>query len=91
MLTKGQIVISKDGRDKNYLFIIVSLEDQYVFLVDGKLRKLANPKKKKIKHIQIIKYVDEIIKSKLENNEYILDSDIRKALLNYKETFRDGN
>ena len=40
----GQIVFSKCGRDQGKPFIIVSIEDEYVYLVDGSLRKVDNPK-----------------------------------------------
>ena len=34
-------------------FIVVETDEKFVFLVDGSLRKIENPKKKKIKHIEI--------------------------------------
>ena len=49
----GQIVFSKCGRDQGKPFIIVSIEDEYVYLVDGDLRKVDNPKLKKKKHVQL--------------------------------------
>ncbi len=42
----GQVVYSKSGRDKGYAFIATSVEGDYCLLVDGKLHKLAKPKKK---------------------------------------------
>lgn len=91
MLTVGQIVISKSGRDKNHVFIIASLEDDYVYLVDGKIRTLSNCKKKKVKHIQLVKKIVLDVQFKLQNNEYLLDSDIRKAIKAYKEPNCIGN
>lgn len=86
MYTKGQIVYAKNGRDKAKPFIIVNLEDDYLYLVDGNLRKLEKPKKKKIKHVQIVNQVDCNIKKKLDENLYILNSDIRKALEPYRNS-----
>ena len=34
--------------------MIYDMDETYVYLVDGKIRTLSNPKKKKRKHIQII-------------------------------------
>ena len=48
----GQVVFSKCGRDKGRAFVVLSIEDEYVFLSDGQLRPLNKPKKKKIKHTQ---------------------------------------
>lgn len=54
----GQIVKSKSGRDKGECFIVFDVVDEnYVLLVDGKLRKIANPKKKKLKHLQQYKII----------------------------------
>ena len=48
----GQIVRSKAGRDNGKAFIVVGVEDNYVYLSDGQTRKLESPKRKKLKHIQ---------------------------------------
>ncbi len=85
MYSKGQIVFSKSGRDKGRAFIVYDYNDDYVFIVDGDLRKLEKPKKKNKIHIQITKKIDENIKVKLESKLYILDSDIRKALAKYND------
>ncbi len=76
----GQIVYSKGGRDKGRPFIVTSVEGDYVYLADGRLRKLEHPKKKKSKHVQATNEINETIKKKLENKDYILDAEIRKAL-----------
>lgn len=84
MYSKGQIVYSKTGRDKRRPFIVVDSDEQYVYLVDGDLRKLEKPKKKKIIHVQIVNVVVDDIKQKLENEAYLNDADFRKALRLYK-------
>lgn len=81
--TVGQVVFSKCGRDKKYPFIIYSVEGDFLFLVDGKMRPLEKPKKKKIKHVQPVNYIDEAIKQKLENKLYLNNSDVKKALAKY--------
>ncbi len=52
---EGMLAKSKQGHDKGELFLIIKEEDPYVFLADGKGRTLEKPKKKKKKHVQIIK------------------------------------
>ena len=79
-ITPGQVVYSKCGRDKGGAFIVISAEGDYVYIADGKLRKLENPKRKKLKHIQATKYVFAEIKEKVMNEGYLLDADLRKAL-----------
>ena len=83
MFTRGQIVFSKHGRDMGRPFIIFSVEGEYAYLVDGALRKLEKPKKKKNKHLQATLYIDADIKHKLEAQSYLLDADFRKALQNF--------
>ena len=85
LYSKGQIVFSKSGRDKGRAFVIYDYDEDYVFIVDGDLRRLEKPKKKKKIHIQISKNIDKEIQNKLENELYILNSDIKKALAKYND------
>lgn len=52
---KGMLAKSLAGHDKDKIYVIGGLEDAYVYLVDGKTRTLGNPKKKKKKHVQLIR------------------------------------
>ena len=82
----GQIVFSKAGRDKGIPLIIVRLEierngkEEYAYLVDGKYRLLANPKKKKTKHLQITKYTDLDLKETIAKKQHLKDSDFKDAI-----------
>ena len=77
----GQIVHSRAGRDKDCFFIVLSLvNEEYVLIADGNLRKVKNPKKKKLKHLVLHDLYAEGIKSMLLNNERVTDADLRKAL-----------
>ncbi|MET3616828.1 ribosomal protein L14E/L6E/L27E [Peptoniphilus olsenii] len=77
-LERGQIVRSKKGRDEGKVFVITEVIDEnYLYLVDGKLRKLDRPKKKKVKHVYIYNsQIDLDVKN-------LNDSYIRKKLLPY--------
>jgi ribosomal protein L14E/L6E/L27E len=80
-ITLGQIVYSKAGRDRNRYFVVVGIPwDEYVLVVDGDLRKVENPKRKKIKHLIIQDLIALDIKQKLEDNVKINDSDIINSL-----------
>lgn len=50
----GMLARSTAGHDEGRIYIIVRSERAYVYLVDGKIRTLDRPKKKKKKHIQPI-------------------------------------
>lgn len=51
----GMLARSCAGHDKGNVYVIISEDIAYVYLVDGKVRTLDKPKKKKKKHIQLIK------------------------------------
>jgi ribosomal protein L14E/L6E/L27E len=84
LYSTGQVVFSKSGRDKSLPFIVVAVDGDYVYLADGRLRLLEKPKKKKKMHVQICNDIIEEIKAKLDNNLYLNDSDLRKALKPYR-------
>lgn len=86
MFTIGQVVFSKTGRDKGLPFIIVLVDDvkNIVYLCDGNVHKLNNPKKKNIKHVQSTNSIDYTIADKINNNLYIQDAMLRRALQPFK-------
>jgi ribosomal protein L14E/L6E/L27E len=51
----GQIVKSLAGHDKDSLYMIVRAEGNFIWAVDGMRHKLEDPKKKNIRHVQLIK------------------------------------
>ncbi len=81
----GQIVKSKAGRDQDLFFVIIQFDEEYVYLVDGHLRRIDHPKKKKVKHIQPTNLVIEAIKNKIEKEEKLTNADIRKELIVYQK------
>ncbi|MBC7958767.1 MAG: KOW domain-containing RNA-binding protein [Vallitaleaceae bacterium] len=81
----GQIIKSKAGRDQGKVFIIIEMDDEYVYLVDGNLRRLENPKKKKQKHVQPTHIIIETIKNKIEKAEKLTNADIRKEMIVYQK------
>ncbi|ROR31677.1 hypothetical protein EDD66_101295 [Mobilisporobacter senegalensis] len=79
----GRFVTSKAGHDKCKLFVIIKADSEYVYLVDGKVRTLDKPKKKKRKHVQIINAVDETLIMKKNSNIAVRDEDIKRAIKLY--------
>mgnify|MGYP002530181303 CR=1 FL=1 len=77
----GTIIKSIAGHDQNNFFVILNVENEYVYLVDGKTRTLNKPKKKKLKHIQVVGKVSETFVELLNNNR-LLDSHIRTIIRN---------
>lgn len=57
---KGMLAKSKAGHDEGKVYVIYDMDETYVYLVDGKIRTMDNPKKKKRKHVQIITEMHDI-------------------------------
>lgn len=85
----GQVVYSKSGHDKGDVQMIVAVEEEYLFLADGRRRKLEKPKRKKKMHVQPTFYVEKDVAAKLQKGEYLLDAEIKKALKKYQKQVRD--
>lgn len=54
LLEPGMLAKSKAGRDKDCIYVIISVNDEYVYLADGRHRPVCQPKKKNCKHVQPI-------------------------------------
>lgn len=83
-LTLGQVVFSKAGRDAGRKFVVTGIIDNnYVFLSDGDLRKIEKPKRKKIKHIKLTDIVLDNLETKLKENQKITNMEIKKILASF--------
>lgn len=80
-LQVGQLVRSRAGRDQGRYFMVSALVDsEYVYLVDGQLRKVEKPKKKKRKHLESRKVYFSSLRQKLEGGQTVFDYEVRQAL-----------
>ena len=83
-IEKGNLVISKKGRDKGRLFVVLySLDADYVFVCDGDLRKVGHPQKKKRLHLAPTAFACPELLPLYEAGR-LKDSDVRTALEAYK-------
>ena len=65
----GKLAISKSGHDKNNIYVVMEVIEGFVILSDGKLKTIDKPKKKNIKHIQIIDYKSDEVIEKIRNGK----------------------
>lgn len=80
----GGICQSIQGRDKDRFYIIKEvLAGGFVTVTDGNYKKLASPKKKRLRHVRLTPDVAESIKVKLENGDKVFDTEIYSALKSY--------
>lgn len=81
----GRFVSSKAGHDKNRIYVVVACDGEFVSLCDGEHRTCTNPKRKRVKHIQIINQtVDTELFSRLLKQETRLDEQISFVLKEYQ-------
>lgn len=77
----GQFVKSKAGRDKDRVFIVIDIIDElYVLIADGDLRKMEKVKKKKIKHLSKFNIISEEIVKRYDTNKKISNLMLRREI-----------
>ena len=82
----GLLASSKAGHDKDKIYVIIKEDNEYVWLADGKYKTVEKPKKKRKKHIQIVKYFgNEKIKAALIEGKKVTDLEIMMNLKEYKK------
>lgn len=70
---KGDLVYSRRGRDKGFLMAVIREDKNFVYVVDGKKRRLENPKRKNPRHLTFLS--DSINEEKMKTNR-----SVRRAL-----------
>ena len=87
----GWIVRATAGRDKGGIFCVVGVDQERdrLLLADGKRRKSAHPKAKKLGHVcaltdQLHMYDHPVVRS-LQQGEPVSDRALRRALAAFKE------
>ncbi len=73
------------GRDKGETYFVLSRGEREVLLADGKHRKLANPKRKNLRHVSFLpaqgfEAVSDLIGDRPN------DAELRRAMAKYKAT-----
>lgn len=56
----GSVVRAIAGRDKDSFFVVTDSENGYCLIADGKSRRLANPKRKNIRHLRFTNSVIDL-------------------------------
>ena len=62
VISERAVVVSTAGHDKGVIFAVIGLtQEEYALIADGKVRKLEKPKKKKLKHLEMIGILEQKI------------------------------
>lgn len=78
-LIVGSFVKSIAGRDAGNIYVIFQADTEYVYLVDGKIRTILRPKKKKKKHVKLLDFQDPYLTEKIRNNT-VKNEEIKRAI-----------
>lgn len=74
-MKKGTVVKSLKGHDEGCFYVVISTNDGYALVCDGKNKLLAKPKRKNCRHLELIgKDID------LSGYNPLYDAHIRKEL-----------
>lgn len=73
-ISEKLVVKSVAGHDKDTLYCVLSLEDGFALLVNGKTKKMSNPKRKSIKHLEVLPVAASI------ETDFQSDKKIRRLL-----------
>lgn len=77
----GRVVCSKAGRDAGRTFVVVALlDEQYVAVADGSLRKVDRPKKKKRRHLLVRPECISSLQQRLVDGLPVHDYEVRACL-----------
>ena len=56
-LEPGMLARSKAGHDKNCIYVIICVKDEYVYLADGQFRMFWRTNKKNLRNVHLIKNI----------------------------------
>ena len=77
----GQLVTSVAGRDRMQAYLVVGIKNSKVLLlVNGRERKMANPKQKNIRHVNVLKSIAKGMAEKIQSGAKVTDEEIRQTI-----------
>ena len=90
-ISRADVVVSLAGRDKGQLFFVLDTDDLFVYIADGKGRRLEQPKRKKRKHVRKLPLYESRVAEKIRNGDKVLNSELRRELAAYGQKFNSQN
>ena len=76
----SDVVTSVAGRDAGKWFYVIKTDDTYLYLANGKDRRIENPKRKKRKHAAKVLRSETRVAAKLIAGDKVLNSELRRDL-----------
>jgi ribosomal protein L14E/L6E/L27E len=83
----GQVVKVLRGREKYAYAIVVRIQDERtVYIADGNKRKMDNPKKKNVLHLEAQPFVGEQVALSLQQTQKCTNGKLRIALMQFVDS-----
>ena len=82
----ADVVKSTAGRDMDKWFYVIDLDETYLYLANGKDRRIENPKRKKRKHAAKVLRSETRVAAKLIAGDKVLNSELRRDLAYLSQT-----
>ena len=76
----ADVVASTAGRDADKWFYVISMDDTYLYLANGRDRRIEKPTRKKSKHTRKVLRSETRVAAKLRNGDKVLNSELRRDL-----------
>ena len=90
-LNISDVVVSTAGHDQGELFYVISMDDQFLYLANGKDRSLDKPKRKKRKHVQKVLRSETRVVEKIIHGDKVLNSELRRDLAFHAKEMQANN
>ena len=76
----SDVVVSTAGRDQGQFYYVISTDDMFLMLVNGKDRTLDKPKRKKRRHVQKVLRSETRVAAKIRSGDKVLNGELRRDL-----------
>ena len=90
-ISKADMIVSLAGRDAGQIFFVVDTDETYVYIADGKGRRLESPKRKKRRHVRKLPLYESRVAEKIRNGDKVLNSELRRELAIFGQKFNSQN
>ena len=87
----SDVVVSTAGHDQGEIFYVISTDDQFLYLANGKDRTLDKLKRKKRKHVQKVLRSETRVAQKILSGDKVLNSELRRDLAFHAKEMQANN
>ena len=87
----SDVVVSTAGHDQGQLFYVIHMDNEFLYLANGKDRSLDKLKRKKRKHVQKVLRSETRVVEKIVHGDKVLNSELRRDLAFHAKEMQANN